>query len=89
MCKATEKEIYFDLNRAKKTFMEENKNFTKASTSGRQEKVSETSTTQEVDPLVLATFLNTSISLLRDKKSVEELQERIKKCTNKEKTPVE
>lgn len=36
--KAPEKETRFDLEHAKETFMEANKSFTKASTSGSQEK---------------------------------------------------
>lgn len=36
--KAPEKEVGFDLEHAKETFMEAKKSFTKASNSGRQEK---------------------------------------------------
>jgi len=36
--KATEKDVRFDLNMAKETFMEAKKNFVEASTSGSQEK---------------------------------------------------
>lgn len=45
----------------------------------------ETGTTQEVDPLVLATFLKTCMKLLHDKKVVECLQDLTDKCANKEK----
>lgn len=69
--------------------MEAKKKFAETSTSGRKEKMSETSMTQELDPLVLATFLNTCMKLLSDKKAVEGLQELINKCENKEKTPAE
>jgi len=41
------------------------------------------STTKEVDPSLLASFLQTCMKLLRDKKAVEGLQELIDKCTGK------
>ena len=46
----------------------------------------ETNTTQEVDPLVLATFIETYMKLLCNKKVVEGIQELINECTNKENT---
>ena len=66
MHKATEKEVDFDLNHAKETFMEAKKNFAEASTLGIHEKMPETSVTQEVDPSVLATFLKTSYCAIRN-----------------------
>jgi len=44
VCKALKKEVGFCLACAKETFMEAKKSFTKASTSGSQNKVQETST---------------------------------------------
>jgi len=64
--KATEKEVDFDLNCAKETFSEANKNFTEASTSRSQEKMVENNASQEVDPSIRATFLNTCMNFLRD-----------------------
>ena len=43
ICKAPEKEIGFDLEHVKETFMEVKKSFYKASTSGSQDKLPETS----------------------------------------------
>jgi len=40
VCKALEREVGFDLERAKETFMEEKKSFVEASTSGSQDKLS-------------------------------------------------
>lgn len=87
VCKAPEKEVGFDLNHAKQTFMEAKKRFVEASTLGSEDKVKETSVLAKVDPLVLTTFLETCIKLLHDSKVVESLQELIKKCTRKEKVP--
>lgn len=44
---ATEKEVDFDLNHAKEMFLEEKKNFAKASTSRSREKLLETNVTPE------------------------------------------
>ena len=44
LCKALEKEVFFDLNHSKETFMEAKKSFIEASTLGSQGKVQETST---------------------------------------------
>lgn len=71
VCKAAEKEVNFDLNRAKETFLEAKKNFIEASTSGSQEKILETHATQEVGPSILATFLKTCMKLLWDQKAIE------------------
>lgn len=87
--KVAEKEVDFDLNQVKKTFMEAKKNFIEASTSGSHEKTPKTSVTQKIDPSILATFLQTCMKLLRDQKAVEGLQDLIDKCANKEKTPTE
>jgi len=72
--KATKKEIDFDLNHIKETFMEAKKNFTDASTLRSHEKLLKIGMAQEVDPLVLTTFLKTCMNLLRDKKVVEGLK---------------
>lgn len=84
VCKVTEKEVYFDLNRTNGTIMEVKKKFSKASTSGSHGKIPETTVTQEVDPSVLATFLKTYMKLLHNQRVVKRLQELIDKCTNKE-----
>lgn len=73
VCKAPEKEVGFDLERAKETYMEAKKSFIKASTTGSQKKVQETNTYLEVDPFVLTTFLDTSMKLLCDNKAVKGL----------------
>lgn len=86
VCKAPKKEFGFDLECAKKIFMEAKKTFAEASTSGSQNKVQETSASVEVDSFVLTTFLETYIKLLRDSKVVEGLQELIIKCASKEKS---
>lgn len=82
--KVAEKEVDFDLNHTKETFLEAKKNFVEASTSGSQEKKLETNVLQEVDPSILATFLKTCMKLLRDQKVVKGLQDLIDKCANKE-----
>lgn len=87
--KAPDKESSFDLNHTKETFMEENKSFIEASTSSSQDKTLEASVTQEVDPSILATFLENSMKLLHDRRVVEGLQDLIDKCANKENTPLE
>lgn len=87
--KAVEKEVEFNLHHTKESFLEENKDFTEASTSRSQEKILETNTLQEVDPSILATFLKTCMKLLHDQKVVKGLQGLINKFTNKEKTPTE
>lgn len=80
--KAPEKEVGFDLERARETFMEAKKSFAKASTSGIQDKLSE-----EFDPFMLTTFLETCMKLLRDRKAMKGLQELINKCVGKENAP--
>lgn len=68
--KAPKKEVGFDLNCSKETFMEAKKSFPEASTSGSQDKMQETGTPAEVDLSVLTTFLKTCIKLLRGSKAV-------------------
>lgn len=87
--KASKKDLDFDLNRAKEAFMEAKKKFAMASTSGSQEEMPKSSTTQEVDTSVLDTFLKNCMKLLRDKKELEGMQDLIDKCANKQKTPSE
>ena len=82
--KALEKEVGFDLEHAKETFMEAKKCFAEVSTLGSQNKVQETSTPIEVDPFVLTTFLETCMKLLRDSKAVKGLQVLINRCVGKE-----
>lgn len=66
VCKAVEKEVWFDLNWAKETFMEAKKNFAEASTSGSQEKSARNSEVKDVDPSLLVTFIKTCMKPLRD-----------------------
>lgn len=73
--KAPGKEDEFHLECAHDMFMEEKKNFIEASTSGSQDKP-----IQEMDPSILATFLETYMKLLRDRKAVKGLQELINRC---------
>lgn len=73
MHKVAEKEVGFDLNRAREIFMEAKKNFSEDSTSGSQEKSTGNNEVQDVDPSLLASFLKTYMKLLRDKKEVEGL----------------
>lgn len=71
--KAPEKEVGFDLEHAKETFMEAKKSFAEVSTSGSQNKVQEISAPIEVDPFVLTMFLETCMKLLHDSKVVKGL----------------
>ena len=73
VCKAAEKEVGFDLNLSKETFMEAKNKFSEASTSRSQEKPVGNSEVKDVDPSLLATFVKTSMKLLRDQKAVEGL----------------
>ena len=81
--KAPEKEVGFDLEHVRETFMEAKKSFAEATTSGTQEKPA-----KEMDPSMLTTFLETCMKLLHDRKVVKGLQELINKCTSKENSPV-
>lgn len=74
--KALEKEVEFDLERARETFMEAKKSFAEASTSGSKDKP-----VQKMDPSMLTTFLETCMKLLCDSKVVKGLQEIINRCT--------
>lgn len=57
VCKAPEKEVGFNLERAKETFMEGKKSFAEVSTSGSLNKLPNTSAPIEVYASVLTTFL--------------------------------
>ena len=67
--RAPEKEIGFDLEHTKETFMEAKKSFTEASTSGSQDKLP-----KEVDRSMLSTFLETCMKFLYDIKGMKGLQ---------------
>jgi len=67
--------------------MEAKKIFAKASTSRSQDKLPEINTPTEVDPSMLATFLETCMKLLRDRKAMKGLQKLINKCASKENAP--
>jgi len=73
--KAPTKDLEFDLECAKETFMEAKKRFTEASTLGSKEKID-----PEMDPSMLTTFLETCMKLLHDNKAVKGLQELITRC---------
>lgn len=73
MHKATKKEVGFDLNWAKESFMEAKRNFVASSTSRSQEKSVVNNEVQDVDPSLLVTLLKTCMKLLHDKKAVEGL----------------
>lgn len=82
VCKALGKEVGFDLEHTKETFMEVKKNFIKASTSGSQDNLS-----KEIDPSMLTTFLGICMKLFHDRKSVKGIQELINKFFCKEMDP--
>jgi len=73
--KASAKEVEFDLERTRETFMEAKKSFADASTSGSKDKPE-----SEMDPSMLTTFLGTYMKLLRYSKAVKGLQELINRC---------
>ena len=73
--KAPTKELEFDLERAKETFMESKKSFADASTSGRKDRPE-----LEIDPSMLMAFLETCMKLLCDNKTIKGLQELINRC---------
>jgi len=85
--KAPKNKTGFDLERAKETFMEENKSFTEVSTSRSQNKLTDTSTPTEVHRSVVTTLLETCMKPLCDSKAVKGLQELINKCVGKENAP--
>lgn len=78
VCKALEKEVEFDLERARETFMEANKSFFEASTLGNRDNLAE-----EMDPYMLTTFLETCMKLLCNSKVVKGLYELINRCVGK------
>ena len=73
--KAPTKELEFDLECAKETFMEAKKSFTEASTSSSKDQLE-----PGMDPSMLTTFLETCMKLLHDNKVVKGLQELITRC---------
>ena len=74
--KAPVKEVEFDLEGARETFMEAKKSFIEASTLGGKDKPD-----QEMDPSMLTTFLETCMKLIRNSKVLKGLQELINRCT--------
>ena len=79
VCNDLAKELEFDVELAKETFMEAKKRFTEASTSGSKDKLE-----PEMDPSMLTTFLETCMKLLSDNKAVKGLQELVTRCTGPE-----
>jgi len=79
--KVPKKEIGFDLESPKETFMEAKKSFNEASTSGSQEKPVE-----EMDPSMITMFLENYMKLLHDSKAMNGLYELINYCTRKDGT---
>lgn len=73
--KALVKEVEFDLERAKETFMEAKKSFIDTSSSGEKDK-----SKPEMDPSMLMTFLETCMKILCDSKAIKGLQELINRC---------
>ena len=69
------KELEFDLECMKETFMEAKKNFREASTLGSKDQLE-----LGMDPSVLTTFLEICMKLLCDSKVVKGLQELITRC---------
>ena len=74
--KAPIKELEFDLESVKETFMEAKKSFTEASTSSSKDQLE-----LGMDPSMLTPFLETCMKLLCDNKVVKGLQELITRCT--------
>ena len=72
VCKAPTKELDFDLECSKETFMEAKKSFVEASTSSSKDQLD-----LGMDPSMLTTFLKTCMKLLHDNKAVKGLQELI------------
>jgi len=75
VCKDPTKEIEFDLEHIKETFMEAKKSFMEASTLGSKDQLE-----PRMDPSMLTTFLETCMKLLRDNNAVKGLQELITRC---------
>jgi len=82
VCKALEKEVGFDLQCTKEMFMEVKKSFVEATTLGSHNQFSE-----EMDPSMITTFLETCVKLLHDRKAMKVLQELINKCVGNENAP--
>lgn len=82
VCKAPKKEVGFDLECMKETFMEAKKSFAEASTSGIQDKQS-----KEMDLSMLTIIFETCMTMLCNRKAVKRLQELINKCIGKENAP--
>ena len=76
VCKAPMKEAKFDLEHAQETFVEANKSFADASTSGRKDKPE-----LEMNPSMLMVFLETCMKLPRDSRTIKMLQELINRRT--------
>jgi len=74
--KAPIKELEFDMECAKETFMEAKKRFVEASTSGSKDQPE-----RGMDPSMLTTFLETCIKLLHENRVVRGLQDLITRCT--------
>jgi len=66
--KAPTKEVEFDLERARETYMEAKKSFTNASTSGSKDR-----SEPEMDPSMLTMFLETCMNLLQESKAIKGL----------------
>lgn len=66
--KVAKKEVGFDFEHAKETFMEANKNFVEASTLGSHDKQS-----KEMDPCMLTIFLDTYMKMPCNSKAVKGL----------------
>lgn len=82
VCKALKKEVGFNIEHVKETVIEVKKSFAEASISRGQDKQSE-----EMEPSMLTTFLETCMKLLRNIKAMKGLQEFINKCQGKENAP--
>jgi len=75
VCKAPAKELEFELECVKETFMEVKKSFTEASTSSCKDQLE-----SRMDPSMQTTSLETCMKLLRESKVVKGLQELIIRC---------
>jgi len=75
VCKTPTKKPEFNLECAKKTFMEAKKSFAEVSSSSGKDQPE-----PEIDPSMLSTFLETCMKLLPENKTVKGLQELITRC---------
>lgn len=73
--KAPIKELEFDLEHAKETFLEAKKSFMEASTLGSQDHLE-----PKMDPSMINTFLENCMKLLCNRKVVKGLQDLITRC---------